>query len=123
MDSPWGTYCYTVMPFGLKNAGATYQRAATALFHEMIHKEVEVYVDDMIIKSQERNGHLPALKMFFERLRKFDMKLNPQKCVFGVTKGKLLGYVVSQKGIEPYKRCQYRGLRKKSEGSWVSCNT
>ena len=66
----------------------------------MIHKEVEVYVDDMIIKSQEREGHIPALKMFFERLRKFDMKLNPQKCVFGVTKGRLLGFVVSQKGIE-----------------------
>ena len=77
--TPWGTYYYTVMPFGLKNAGATYQRAATALFHDMIHKEVEVYVDDMIIKSQERDGHLPALKMFFERLRKFDMKLNRQK--------------------------------------------
>ena len=59
-----------------------------------------MYVNDMIIKAQEREGHVPALKMFFERLRKFDMKLNPQKCVFGVTKGKLLGYVVSQKGIE-----------------------
>ena len=58
--TPWGTYCYTVMPFGLKNAGATYQRTATTLLHDMIHKEIEVYVDDMIVKSKDRRGHLPA---------------------------------------------------------------
>ena len=56
----WGTYCYKVMPFGLKNAGATYQRAATALFHNMMHKEVEVYVDDMMVKSQIREGNFEA---------------------------------------------------------------
>ena len=88
------------MPFGLKNAGATYQRAATAIFHDMIHKEVEVYVDDMIIKSKDREGHIPALRAFFDRLTKYQMRLNPQKCVFDVTKGKLLGYIVSEKGIE-----------------------
>jgi len=55
----WGTYCYRVMPFGLKNAGSTYQRAATTLLRDMIHKEVEVYVDDMIVKAKEREGHLP----------------------------------------------------------------
>ena len=57
----WGTYCYRVMPFGLKNARATYQRAATTLFHDMMHKDVEVYVDDMIVKSQDRVDHLVAL--------------------------------------------------------------
>ena len=63
----WGTYCYKVMAFGLKNAGATYQRAATALFHDMMHKEVEVYVDDMIVKSETREGHFEALDKFFSQ--------------------------------------------------------
>ncbi|RVW66336.1 Transposon Ty3-I Gag-Pol polyprotein [Vitis vinifera] len=67
----WGTYCYRVMPFGLKNAGATYQRAATTLFHDMMHRDVEVYVDDMIVKSRGRADHLDALERFFERIRKF----------------------------------------------------
>ncbi|RVW21342.1 Transposon Ty3-I Gag-Pol polyprotein [Vitis vinifera] len=87
----WGTYCYRVMPFGLKNAGATYQRAATVLFHDMMHKDVEVYVDDMIVKSRGRADHLAALERFFERIRKFRLRLNPKKCTFGVTSGKLLG--------------------------------
>ncbi|XP_077244859.1 uncharacterized protein LOC143884896 isoform X2 [Tasmannia lanceolata] len=96
----WGTYCYRVMPFGLKNAGATYQRAATALLHDMIHREVEVYVDDMIVKAKERKDHIPNLKKFFERILKYQLRLNPSKCVFGVTSGKLLGFMVSQRGIE-----------------------
>ncbi|RVW13463.1 Transposon Ty3-G Gag-Pol polyprotein [Vitis vinifera] len=86
----WGTYCYRVMPFGLKNAGATYQRAATTLFHDMMHRDVEVYVDDMIVKSRGRADHLDALERFFERIRKFRLRLNPKKCTFGVTSGKLL---------------------------------
>ena len=64
----WGTYCYRVMPFGLKNARATYQRAATTLFHDMMRRDVEVYVDDMIVKSQGRSDHLAALERFFERI-------------------------------------------------------
>ena len=64
--TPWGTYCYRVMPFGLKNAGATYQRTATTLLHDMMHKEAEVYVDDMIVKSQDREGHVKALQKFFK---------------------------------------------------------
>ena len=58
--TPWGTYCYKVMPFGLKNASATYQRAATTVLHDLIHKEVEVYVNDMIVKSKDREGHILA---------------------------------------------------------------
>ncbi|RVW73251.1 Retrovirus-related Pol polyprotein from transposon 17.6 [Vitis vinifera] len=81
----WGTYYYRVMPFGLKNAGATYQRAATTLFHDMMHRDVEVYV---------------ALARFFERIRQFRLRLNPKKCTFEVTFGKLLGYMVSERGIE-----------------------
>src|SRR6185437_7692987 len=91
---------YTVMPFGLKNAGATYQRAVTVLLHDMMHKEVKVYVDDMIVKSKDCPGHQVALRKFFERLRKYNMRLNPSKCAFGVTSGKLLGYVISSSGIE-----------------------
>ena len=65
---PWGTFCYKVMPFGLKNYGATYQRAMVTLFHDMIHKEIEVYVDDMIAKSQTEEQHLVHLQKLFDRL-------------------------------------------------------
>ena len=65
----WGTYYYRVMPFGLKNVGATYHRAATTLFRDMMHRDVEVYVDDMIVKSRGRADHLAALQRFFERIR------------------------------------------------------
>ena len=65
----WSTYCYKVMSFGLKNARATYQRVATTLFHDMMHRNVEVYVDDMIVKSHHRVDHLAALERFFQGLR------------------------------------------------------
>ena len=70
----WGMYCYKVMPFGLKNAGATYQRVATALFHDMMHKKVEVYVDDMMVKSEMREGHFEALDKFLARLEKYNLR-------------------------------------------------
>ena len=81
----WGTFCYKVMPFGLKNAGATYQRAMVTLFHDMMHKEIEVYVDDMIAKSQGEDDHVINLKKLFERLKKFQLKLNLAKCTFRAT--------------------------------------
>ena len=96
----WGTFCYKVMSFGLKNVGATYQRAMVALFHNMMHKEIKVYVDDMIAKSRTEEEHLVNLKKLFERLRKYRLRLNPAKCTFGVKSGKLLDFVVSQKGIK-----------------------
>ena len=96
----WGTYCYRVMPFGLKNAGATYMIAMTTMFHDMMHKEIEVYVDDVIIKSKSQADHVKDLRKFFERLRRYNLKLNPAKCVVGVPSGKLLGLVVSRWGIE-----------------------
>ena len=95
----WGTFCYKVMSFGLKNAGATYQRAMVALFQDMMHREIEVYVDDMIAKSKTQEEHLINLQKLFERLRKYRLRLNPAKCTFGVKSGKLLGFIVSQKGI------------------------
>ena len=88
------------MLFGLKNAGATYQRVVTTLFHDMMHRDVEVYVDNMIVKSQDRVDHLAALERFFERIKQFRLRLNPKKLTFGVTSGKLLGYMVSERGIE-----------------------
>ncbi|PKI36196.1 hypothetical protein CRG98_043413, partial [Punica granatum] len=88
------------MPFGLKNAGATYQRAMVTLFHDMMHKEIEVYVDDMIAKSKEGEDHLVNLKRLFNRLKKYKLRLNPAKCTLGAKSGKLLGFVVSERGIE-----------------------
>ena len=88
------------MLFGHKNAGATYQRAMTALFHDMMHQELEVYVDDIIIKSKRTSEHLTDLKKLSDRLRKYQHKLNPTKCAFGVPSGKLLGFMVSRHGIE-----------------------
>ena len=96
----WGIYCYTVMLFGLKNAGATYQRMATALLHYMMHNEVEVYIDDMIVKSKDKRGHITNLRKFFERIKAYRLRLNPPKCTFGVIAGKLLGFLVSDRGIE-----------------------
>ena len=88
------------MPFGLKNASATFQRVATTLLHDMIHKEVEVYVDDMIVKSKNRGDHMSALRNFFERIKHYKLQLNPKKCTFGVTSGKLLEFMFSNRGIE-----------------------
>ena len=96
----WGTFCYKVMSFRLKNAKATYQRAMVALLHDMMHKEIEVYVDDMIARSRMKEEHLINLRKSFERLRKYKLRLNPTKCTFGVKSGKLLSFVVSQRGIE-----------------------
>ena len=76
-----------VMPFGLKNVGATYQRAMTALFHDLMHQEVVVYVDDMIAKSKESEDHLTCLRKLFDCLRRYKFCLNPNKCVFGVSSG------------------------------------
>ena len=96
----WGTFCYKVMSFGLKNAGATYQWAMVALFHNMMPKEIEVYVDDMIAKSKTEEEHLVNLRKLFERLRKYQQRLNPTKCTFVVKSGKVLDFIVSQKRIE-----------------------
>ena len=91
----WGTFYYKVMSFGLKNAGATYQRAMVALFHDMMHKEIKVYVDDMIAKSRTEEEHLVNLRKLFERLRKYRLRLNPAKCTFRVKSEKLISFVVN----------------------------
>ena len=95
-----GLYCYKVMPFGLKNVGATYQRLVNKMFNKQIGRNMEVYVDDMLVKSKEELAHLDDLKETFTSLKKYQMKLNPSKCVFGVASSKFLGFMVSQRGIE-----------------------
>ena len=95
-----GLFCYKVMPFGLKNAGATYQRLMNKMFVHQIGRNVQVYVDDMLVKSLRKDNHLDNLRETFDTLRSYNMKLNPNKCAFGVMAGKFLGFMVSQRGIE-----------------------
>jgi hypothetical protein len=82
------------MPFSLKNAGATYQRTMTTIFHDMMHWEIEDYVDDVVIKSKTREGHLETLRKILERCRVYKLRMNPLKCAFGVFAGKFLGFLV-----------------------------
>ena len=95
-----GFDCYKVMPFGLKNTGATYQRLVNKMSSKQISRDMEVYVDDMLVKRKEELAHLDDLKETFTTLKQYQMKLNPTKCVFGVASGKFLGFMVSQRGIE-----------------------
>ena len=95
-----GLFCYKVMPFGLKNTGAMYQRLMNKMFAHQIGRNVQVYMDDMLVKSLYENNHLDNLQETFDTLRSYNMKLNPNKCVFEVTAGKFLGFTVSQRGIE-----------------------
>ena len=88
------------MPKGLKNAGATYQRAMTKIFDEIIHKIVECYVDDLVVKAVSYEEHLQHLRIVFDRLRQHALKLNPLKCAFMVSSGKFLGFVIRHRGIE-----------------------
>ena len=84
------------MPFGLKNAGATYQRLVNKMFVRQIGWNAEVYIDDMLVKSKEEDHHLNDLRETFETLCLYRVKLNPSKCMFGVLSGKFLGFMVSQ---------------------------
>lgn len=106
------------MPFGLKNAGATYQRLVNKMFEKQMDRNVEVYVDDMLVKSVRAPDHVSNLKETFDTLRRYEMKLNLTKCAFGVSFRKFLGYLVSQRGIEAnpkkvrkYWECNRRGPR------------
>ncbi|GAB2268980.1 hypothetical protein Dimus_038750 [Dionaea muscipula] len=95
-----GTFCYKMIPFGLKNVGATYQMLVNKIFAPVLGKAVEAYVDVMLVKSVMDNEHVAALESAFTILRKYSMKLNPKKCTFGVTSGKFLGFIVTRRGIE-----------------------
>ncbi|CAL2266539.1 unnamed protein product [Prunus armeniaca] len=95
-----GAFEYVVMPFDLKNARATYQRAMNSIFHDMAGHSLEVYIDDVVIKSPEKGNHVSNLKKAFLRMRQHKLKMNPMKCVFRVQAGNFLGFLVPQRGIE-----------------------
>ena len=97
--TPIKNFYYIVMPFGLKNVGATYQRDMTAIFHDMMHKEMEDYVDDIVVKSKTKAGHFQILEQVFERCRKYKLRMNPMKCAFGVSARKFLGFLVHHRSI------------------------
>ena len=90
-----GTYCYRVMPFGLKNAEATYQRLVNRMFQKQIGTSMEVYMDDMLVKSTTVELHIAHLAEAFQILKKYNMKLNPTKCAFRVSARKFLGFIVN----------------------------
>jgi hypothetical protein len=98
--TPHGVYCYMTMPFGLKNAGATYQRCMQACLKQQIGRNVEVYIDDIVIKSAKLDSLLDDLCETFANLDRYSIKLNPKKFSFGVPTGQLLGYLISERGIE-----------------------
>ena len=98
--TPFRSFCYIIMPFGLKNAGATYQRCMLNCFGDLIRRTVEAYVDDIVVKSKWTDHLVANFEQTFAKLRANDIKLNPEKCVFGVPRGMLLGFIVSERGIE-----------------------
>ena len=99
--TPFGMYCYVTMPFGLRNAGATYQRCMLHVFKDHIGRTIEAYVDDIVVKFRKADDLVADLRITFDCLRTKGVKLNPEKCVFGVPRGMLLDFIVSQRGIEP----------------------
>ncbi|GJR65945.1 reverse transcriptase domain-containing protein [Tanacetum coccineum] len=109
-----GIFCYTKMPFGLRNAGATYQRLVDKAFHKQIGRNLEVYVDDLVIKSRTEDKIVRDIEDTFKTLREINMKLNPKKCTFGVEEGTFLGYKVNTRGL---KYAQTRFLAKSAEKS------
>ena len=95
-----GNYHYKVMPFGVKNAGSTNQRMMTRMFKSQLGKNIEIYIDDMVVKSKVVSEHLGDLGDILEVLRKYKLRLNASKCSFSVGSGKFLGYMVTHRGIE-----------------------
>ncbi|XP_016652621.1 PREDICTED: RNA-directed DNA polymerase homolog [Prunus mume] len=91
-----GLYCYMVMPFGLKNAGSTYQRLVNQMFKDQLGKTMEVYIDDMVVKSAVKTQHLSHLQEIFDMLRQYRMRVKPTKCAFGVSSGQFLGHIVNR---------------------------
>ena len=95
--TPHGLYCYKVMSFGLKNAGAIFQMLMTKIFKPLISHTVEVYIDDIVVKIKTRSEHTQHLEETFHLMKMYNMKLNPAKCAFGVNAGKFMGFMVTQR--------------------------
>ena len=93
--TPFGMYCYVTMPFGLRNAEATYQRCMLHIFGDHLGRSVEAYVDDIVVKTRKADDLVADLRIAFDCLRAKGVKLNPEKCIFGVPRGMLLGFIVS----------------------------
>ena len=98
--TPIGNYHYKVMPFNLKNVESIYQRMMTRMFESQLGKNIEIYINDMVVKSKMVSEHLGDLRAIFQILRKYKLRLNASKCSFSVGSGKFLGYMVTQRGIE-----------------------
>ena len=98
--TPTRNYHYKVMPFGLKNAGATYKRMITRMFEPQLGKNIEIYIDNMLVKSKVESDHVNDLENIFDILRTYKLLLNTSKCSFGVGSGKFLGYMITHHGIE-----------------------
>jgi len=96
----FASYCYKVMPFGLRNVGATHQRIMDRILTPMLGKNVQAYVDDMVVTSEEKDQHIANLVKLFRTIAKYNLKLNSNKCVFGVKAGKLFGFLLTERGIE-----------------------
>jgi hypothetical protein len=96
--TPWGTFAYRVMPFGLKNASTTFQRVMTYIFHDLAHI-ILAYLDDLTARSKKRTQHLDDLRIIFQRCRWYNIYLNPLKFIFCIIVGRLLGFIISQSGI------------------------
>jgi hypothetical protein len=97
-----GLFEWVVMTFGLKNASATYQRAMNLILHELLGNTVEVYIDDIVVKSAKFCSHITDLCKAFDKMRRYGLKINPRKCAFGVLAGKFLGFIIHEHGIEIY---------------------
>jgi hypothetical protein len=97
--TPWGTFMYFIILFGLMNVGDTFQRAMDFSFRDLIQKIIEIYQDDLIVMSKESKDHISHLRIVFEWCRKYCISLNPKKFVFGIDKGKLLGHIALEGGI------------------------
>jgi hypothetical protein len=98
--TPYRVFCYQVMPFGLKNAGATYQRMIQNCLGSQIRCNIQVYIDDVVITTRKEESLISDLVETFDNLNRYKLKLNPTKCSFGVSTGQLLGFLVSARGIE-----------------------
>ena len=123
--TPQGAYCYKVMPFGLKNAGATYQKMVTTMFGHLIGKTVEAYIDKMVIKSVKKKDHLTDLQEVLGILRRDKLRLNASKCTFRVGSGKFLDHIINRRGIEanPDQVFALLNLEEPKDAKQVKCLT
>jgi hypothetical protein len=95
-----GLFEWVVMTFGLKNTGAAYQRAVNLIFHDLLGIILEIYIDDVVVKSDSMDNHLADLRLALERMCRYGLKMNPLKCAFGMSAGKFLGFIIHEHGIE-----------------------